>query len=242
MEIIPTIRAASPAAPPSHYLAYLNSPSWRLRRNRALVDASWQCQRCPAKRNLHVHHKSYERLGAEWDSDLDVLCENCHRDEHLEHPEQTSLGLYLKIVSSLLSKRGYTSVTDLADDTKRQCITLKVPTDVPRINDAIAVVCGNRLTSVSHARHEEKHAHIPKYDRPLSHAEAREAIALLGIAGIAAMVAKTMPSHQARDSRTHSQILAEQVAAHHRERWQSERVRRTPFEERLDAIFADKLA
>lgn len=237
MDVSPAIRAV----PPSHYQAYLNSPSWRLRRNTALKDSGWRCQRCPAKRNLQVHHRTYERLGAERDADLEVLCENCHRDEHLEHPEQTSIGLYLKIVSGLLGRRAYSSVTDLADDMKRECVRLKVPIDVLRINDAIAVVCGNRLTSVRHARHQEQHAHIPEHDRPMSHAEAHEALALLGpLQALVQAGIKTMPSHQARDERTHTAMLAEQVAEYKASRRLALVPKRVPLTERLEAIFAER--
>ena len=36
-------------------------------------------QRPPA---FHVHHLTYERLGEEWDEDLQLLCAPCHNLEH----------------------------------------------------------------------------------------------------------------------------------------------------------------
>lgn len=207
-------------------------------RNRALKSASWQCQRCPSKRNLHVHHLSYERLGAEFDRDVEVLCENCHRDEHLEQPDQTSVGVYLRLASSLIGSRPYVSISDLADDMRCECLRLKMPLQIDRINDAIAIVCGNRLTSRAQAAHELKYAHIPVDSRPISHPEAREFIGLLGIGDVVDAVAKTMPSHRARDTRTHAQALAEQVAEFHAsERRPQER--RRPLRERLEAIFSE---
>ncbi len=169
MSVDPSIRTEAP----SHYQAYLNTSDWRRTRSRALVRASYRCHRCGSKRSPQVHHLSYERLGHEWDQDLEVLCENCHRDEHLEHPDQTSLGVYLKLASSLIGERPYVSVTDLADDMKRRCVNLKIPMDVARINGAIGVICGNRLTDKRQRAHEIQHAHIPEHDRPISHLEAR---------------------------------------------------------------------
>lgn len=187
MDVLPTIRAV----PPSHYQAYLNSPGWRTRRNRALRDVSYQCKRCPSKRNLQVHHLSYERLGAEWDQDLEVLCENCHRDEHLANPDQTSLGIYLKVASALIEERPYSSVADLAADMKTRCVKLKIPQHTDRINAALNVVCGNRLRDEAH---EKKYAHIPVDERPISHQEAREFIGLLDIGNVVRAIAKPMPT------------------------------------------------
>jgi hypothetical protein len=169
-----------------------------------------------------------------------VLCENCHRDEHLEHPDQTSLGLYLKLASSLIGERPYVSVTDLADDIKRRCVKLKIPVNVERINGAIAVVCGNRLTSPAQVEREQKYAHVPKDQRPISDAEAHEIIGLMGIEAIAATLAKTMPSHQARDPRTHLLMVQDQVAEFHASRRLTIRPKRVPMQERLKAIFAEQ--
>ena len=80
MSVIP----ASSAASREFYLAYLNSPAWRATRNRALRLANWTCQQCGGKRDLQVHHRSYERLGREWDQDLEVVCDDCHREVHIE--------------------------------------------------------------------------------------------------------------------------------------------------------------
>ncbi len=188
MDVVQTIRTV----PPSHYQAYLNTSGWRARRNRAIREALWKCQRCAGGRALQVHHKTYERLGAEWDQDLEVLCENCHRDEHLANPDQISLGLYLKVASSLIQVRPYSHVADLADDMKRRCVELKLPPNTQRINDAIATICGNRL-SFEQKKHEEKYAHIPEHDRPISRQEAREFLGLLGITNVVDAIAKPMP-------------------------------------------------
>jgi 5-methylcytosine-specific restriction endonuclease McrA len=69
-------------ARPDDYTAYLRSPEWNARRRAALKRAGFKCSRCPSTTRLHVHHKSYERLGEELPRDLLVLCDQCHRKEH----------------------------------------------------------------------------------------------------------------------------------------------------------------
>lgn len=31
---------------------------------------------------IHIHHKTYERLGGEWARDLEALCGDCHKMAH----------------------------------------------------------------------------------------------------------------------------------------------------------------
>lgn len=68
----------------ANYDEYLKSKWWRQRRKQALDKAKNRCERCgevPDK-PLHVHHKSYDRLGREKASDLEVVCYKCHHYEH----------------------------------------------------------------------------------------------------------------------------------------------------------------
>lgn len=65
------------------YHEYLQTPEWQQRRKARLKAARYRCQVCNASdRPLNVHHRTYERRGAELASDLIVLCEPCH---HLFH-------------------------------------------------------------------------------------------------------------------------------------------------------------
>lgn len=70
------------------YREYLLSEHWKATRNAARHRAGYRCQRCgkqyePAERGkLNVHHLSYDRLGAERDEDLEVLCRPCHASGH----------------------------------------------------------------------------------------------------------------------------------------------------------------
>jgi 5-methylcytosine-specific restriction endonuclease McrA len=68
------------------YREYLRTPEWRRARAAALLRAGHCCSLdVTHTQNLEVHHRTYERLGAELASDLVVLCESCHRLHHKEH-------------------------------------------------------------------------------------------------------------------------------------------------------------
>lgn len=65
------------------YRLYLQSEQWNARRQAVLKRARNRCQECRKKRRpLEVHHRTYERIGAEWDEDLEALCWECHRGKH----------------------------------------------------------------------------------------------------------------------------------------------------------------
>lgn len=74
-------RAKQLAAMP--YSDYLQTVEWQAKRRVLLRERGNQCERCPGlNRALHVHHKTYKRVGHELPEDLEVLCEQCHREEH----------------------------------------------------------------------------------------------------------------------------------------------------------------
>lgn len=64
------------------YQNYIDSEEWRARSARAKERADHRCQLCYSPGPLHTHHRTYERLGNERDSDLTVLCETCHELFH----------------------------------------------------------------------------------------------------------------------------------------------------------------
>lgn len=64
------------------YAEYLQSEHWKSTRIAALRRAGYRCQLCNAEGELHVHHRTYERLGHEHVADLIVLCANCHQAFH----------------------------------------------------------------------------------------------------------------------------------------------------------------
>lgn len=76
---------------PDWYQAYLRSHHWRRFRKQILSASNYRCSKCGAsdpnhdqKRGtrLHVHHKTYERVGSERPSDVEALCRFCHKAEH----------------------------------------------------------------------------------------------------------------------------------------------------------------
>jgi hypothetical protein len=68
------------------YRAYLESEQWAERRKYHLVRVFNRCQLCNAVNTpdnaLQVHHRTYVRLGAEFDLDVIVLCRDCHMHHH----------------------------------------------------------------------------------------------------------------------------------------------------------------
>jgi 5-methylcytosine-specific restriction endonuclease McrA len=58
-----------------------NSWLWRVRRGLWLRSAGYRCERCSARTNLTIHHKTYARLGRERREDVQVLCWRCHQVE-----------------------------------------------------------------------------------------------------------------------------------------------------------------
>lgn len=69
------------------YDDFLKTPFWDGVRNYKLKKADYCCELCGGKGVLNVHHKTYENHGREFnkyvaDSDLIVLCRNCHEKFH----------------------------------------------------------------------------------------------------------------------------------------------------------------
>ncbi len=72
---------------PFDYQAYLKSDEWKQTREEALEWACHRCQLCNSPDRLHVHHRTYERIGCEDLADLTVLCSGCHDRHHLHVPK-----------------------------------------------------------------------------------------------------------------------------------------------------------
>lgn len=64
------------------YAEYLQSKHWKHTRTAAIERAGGACQLCNRTAQLHVHHRTYERLGEELPEDLTVLCKSCHERFH----------------------------------------------------------------------------------------------------------------------------------------------------------------
>lgn len=150
------------------YLAYLNSAAWRQRRNRKLRQVGWQCERCPAKRHLEVHHRTYERLGKEFDSDLEALCESCHNAEHITQTNDSAEGVYLKFARQALRAKPFHAIGELAEDTKRLCALHHVPYQGYHVDRAIALLTATWIVRAPSRAETPNHSE----DGPISHADA----------------------------------------------------------------------
>jgi len=70
------------------YDNYLETPHWQAFRKRAFAEqlktlGENRCNRCrKSKVTLHVHHLTYERLGKELITDVEIICGECHKNEH----------------------------------------------------------------------------------------------------------------------------------------------------------------
>jgi hypothetical protein len=67
------------------YRLYIASSAWRNNpaRFEELRAAGFRCRICNAPSSeceLHAHHRTYQRLGAELTDDLTALCALCHHD------------------------------------------------------------------------------------------------------------------------------------------------------------------
>lgn len=74
------------------YSEYLQTLEWKRRRQQAIEIADHRCAVCYSPKRLHVHHRTYQNVGDEKQSDLTVLCSECHdlfhrhRRLHMEVP------------------------------------------------------------------------------------------------------------------------------------------------------------
>lgn len=70
------------------YRALLSSARWKALRKERIRRAMHRCERCQRaqgdRRNLQLHHLTYERLGRELDTDLILLCKKCHEIADIE--------------------------------------------------------------------------------------------------------------------------------------------------------------
>src|SRR5580704_18493233 len=110
----------------TEYREYIASEGWQQRR-KLFIEHHYLCNRCGLHRSLaviaydqdiHVHHKNYQRLGAELDSDLESLCRRCHEIESFGHSNLHLIaGLILEseFYKSLWYSLGPTMVSALAE-------------------------------------------------------------------------------------------------------------------------------
>jgi len=121
------------------YHAYLQTPEWKRRRNRALAHASWQCEHpgCTSTESLEVHHRRYDRLGAEPDDDLRVLCYGHH---HALHNRAERLRqLHWRVIRDVINSGAFESFGDFIEAVKVRFATLRIRIDPHALGDMLGM-------------------------------------------------------------------------------------------------------
>lgn len=67
------------------YRRYIASDRWKERRAEYFQSHKRRCSACGSTVQIHLHHRTYDRMGAELDSDLTPLCQGCHTKVHQLH-------------------------------------------------------------------------------------------------------------------------------------------------------------
>lgn len=66
---------------------YEQQYEWKKRREIRIKSAAYTCEKCGCQPDvLDVHHLCYDRYGNENFYDLQVLCKECHKEEHEKYP------------------------------------------------------------------------------------------------------------------------------------------------------------
>ena len=64
------------------YSDYLKSDKWINFRSRVFAKRGFKCESCSSKKNMQLHHLTYENVGNEHDEDVMILCQQCHEKAH----------------------------------------------------------------------------------------------------------------------------------------------------------------
>lgn len=198
------------------YEQYLQTPQWRARRNRALSQARHRCHRCGANRRLQVHHLTYERLGAELDSDLEVLCRGCHLGEHANEAG-TGLGIYVKVISDVLKEKPFEMYAELVESVKVRCAKLGLPYLDGQVQRAIALIGSKRFEAQVPRRSQELVQQGAPHE-PLTRAEAAGILASLGAQRIVRSIPEVerITQHEADKRIAAKMVVAEIIESIHR--------------------------
>lgn len=82
------------------YDAYLHTKHWKTKRRKIYLLRNKTCQMCKKVikngESYNVHHKNYNRVGNEKDSDLMLLCPECHKLLHKKQNDKESIISFVK--------------------------------------------------------------------------------------------------------------------------------------------------
>lgn len=103
------------------YETYIKSKEWHDRADKVKQKRGYKCERCGSTKQIDAHHKNYDRLGYERDSDIEIVCRACHAradKERAEHSAkrnyQNRLDAWASKVYGLDWKRKYTYTSMMA--------------------------------------------------------------------------------------------------------------------------------
>lgn len=121
------------------YHAYLQTPEWKRRRNRALARASWRCEQpgCGSADALEVHHRRYDRLGVEQDEDLCVLCYGHHHALH--HRAEQLRRVHWRVIRDVINSGAFESFADFVEAVKVRFHVLRIGVDPHALNDMLGM-------------------------------------------------------------------------------------------------------
>lgn len=219
---IPAIRSAPKTArPPSEeeirkhlrslpYEKYLLTSWWRVRRNRALKDGGYKCVACGCRRDLQVHHLSYDRLGDEQPEDLEIRCRGCHLGEHAAEV-QSYVRHYARVLSDVLDGGPADDLTGVVEETKARIAKLGIPYRPNEFNAAVSRVLPR--VPFTPPKGKAELFETGQGNQPLTHAEAARILAELGAAGLMRHVPQVKP-RTVRQAERHRalQLVAQAIA------------------------------
>jgi hypothetical protein len=212
------------------YFEYIHSEEWRRRRNRALRLSLYRCAKCGGRYGLEVHHQTYERIGAERDDDLQVLCRDCHLQTTRD---QFAGRLYLKIVRLVISDAPTATTTaDLMDAAKTFCAKKKLPYDTARLGPAFDLVQESWRRRPRQTRQRE----LPPTVVDITVKDARALWDKLQALDAPPLI-KAMPSAGAPLSETDYNARMQELREQAQQISVGYRQRRRPLQDRLDEIF-----
>jgi phage terminase large subunit GpA-like protein len=108
------------------YVNYMRSKEWREFRRGILQERGARCERCGwdfEESKLELHHRTYERLGAERSEDVELLCHPCHekadKERAVEGAHRSANALYWARVDGF-ARTKYGEDGDYPDDVSEE--------------------------------------------------------------------------------------------------------------------------
>ena len=93
---------------------YYTTDEWKRISDECRQLAGNTCSMCSSTDNLHAHHLTYDRLGAELQSDLQCLCVDCHEKVHDMTPGTLRNRKNIRGGFNMIYHKSYEEVTEEA--------------------------------------------------------------------------------------------------------------------------------